>query len=74
MSPSMKDLPSLFERTPVPTFPKAAAFVRTAAAWQGDLRSGKTHDTNSHRVRICIYTDSQMAKLCFELGLDMKRA
>lgn len=57
-------LPPLFEPTPVEAVSKDAPYVRTAACLiiGDEVLNGKTLDTNSNK----------MAKLCFELGIEMK--
>lgn len=63
--PQQGELPALFEKTPVPKHGPDAHMVRTAACLiiGDEVLNGKTHDSNSNT----------MAKLCFELGIEMKR-
>lgn len=64
LNASISSLPALYERTPVSTDVNRP-FVRTAACLiiGDEVLNGKTHDTNSNK----------MAKLCFELGIELKR-
>ena len=63
-TPSISSLPALYERTPVSTDVNRP-FVRTAACLiiGDEVLNGKTHDSNSNK----------MAKMCFELGIELKR-
>lgn len=63
-TPSISSLPALYERTPV-SMDVNRPFIRTAACLiiGDEVLNGKTHDSNSNK----------MAKMCFELGIELKR-
>ncbi|WFD03014.1 hypothetical protein MOBT1_001703 [Malassezia obtusa] len=62
---SSEALPPLFEPTPPEQVNSRGAFVRTAACLiiGDEVLNGKTLDTNSNKL----------AKLCFELGIELRR-